>query len=267
MEKLTKQDLKGPDAFISIMHRLSAWAAHHIKAISSVLAAIAVAAVIWAGYGIYKDSKENSAQVKLFAVQKEIKTIEDEFKKAETPPPPEPPKKDKKDKVVKEAPKPEGVKRTGEISKDYRNTLESYKSVISEFPRTQAAVLAALDLGRIYYDYKDYEATVSLLEPQWKKANHPALRGLCLDQLATAYEAKGDCQNAISKWQEIENDKAMSFLLGPSLIKVGLCQEKLKNFDKAEAAYIRAQSLTNDPESSRTAKKYLRFLKAVKSSS
>ncbi len=249
-KKLTKHDLKDPDAFISNMSRISTMAFDHRRTVTAVVAVVFGSGLLWAGMGFYNDRRENRAQTDLFMAEKKLKSQEEEFGKS-TNPPTNPAEKLKK----------EPVKATGNLEADYKETVPLLKDVISKHNGTQASVIAALDLAKLYYDYKKYDEGIAVLEKTMDMAKHPVTRGLTIDQLANFNMAKGNCDKAIGYWQKLGQEKTLSFLQGSSLIKTGLCYEKLKQFDKAEQTYLRASGLTNDADTSKTAKKYLRLLK------
>jgi TolA-binding protein len=241
VEKLTKHDLRSPDAFQSGMSTFTEKMFAHRGPIVSGLVGLLLIGVGWAAYNTYRDHQEEKAQEILFQAQNKSKTTEENFTKA--------------------APKLDLPKATGNLETDYKDSLPLYQEVVQKYPSSQAAVLASLDLGHLYYEHKKYDDAVKVLDGAVKYARHPVTKGLALDQLGAALEAKGDCGSAIKQWEKIEQDKELQFLQGPSLIKMGLCYEKLKQIDKAEQTYHRAETLTSDAEAAKTAKKYLRVLK------
>ncbi len=57
-DKLTKEELKGPDMFLSFSERLFRVIEDHARSIAAVLALVAVAALGGVVYGYYSDSRE-----------------------------------------------------------------------------------------------------------------------------------------------------------------------------------------------------------------
>src|SRR5690606_15312616 len=126
---------------------------------------------------------------KLFEAQK----LYEEKQKAFQPPKPEPelPKdpKDKKAKIdeVKKAEKAPALVPTGDVDADYAESLASLRTVIKDFPKTQAAVYAAIDLGSVYVKNKKFDKAIQELEPASKVVSHPVPKAFVLDYLGLAY--------------------------------------------------------------------------------
>jgi tetratricopeptide (TPR) repeat protein len=259
VEKLTKQDLRSPDAFISSARRALEKIAEYRSVLLVVVAIAIVGGVVWAAFGSYNHKREEKAQASLFVAEKKLKAIEDGFNKASNPPNLLPAakdaKKDKKDVV------PQGPKPTGDLEADYREALKPLREVVETYPGTQAFVVASLNLAELYNQHGKYAEGIPLLEKAAQSAKHPVTKGFVWNQLGLAHQGKGDCGKAIEYWQKIEADKNLGFLHGTSLIRTGLCYEDLKQFDKAEQAYHRAEGLTGDADASKAARKYLRLLK------
>jgi len=228
VEKLTKEDIRGPDVFISNMHRFSEWAYNNRKPLLGSLVLIAVLALAWAGIGTYSAKQEDAAAETLFSAEKTLNKVDQSF---------EVPKADAQGKPIKDA-KAAAVP-TGKIDVDYKDSIDQLKDVITRFPKTQSSVIAALDLARIYHDYNKYDDSISVLTTASTVANHPATRGLVLQGLGLAYESKGDCARAVTQWQKIIDDKTMGPFQANSLIKQALCYEKLNQKDKAMEIYGR----------------------------
>ncbi len=227
VEKLTKEDIRGPDVFISNMHRFSEWAYSYRKVISGVLVLIAVAALTWAGIGTYSAKLEDAAAETLFSAEKTLNKVDQSFEV----PPASTANVHAQGKPVKDG-KALAVP-TGKLEVDYKDVIEQLRDVITRFPKTQSSVIAALDLARIYQNYNKADDSISVLNGASAVASHPATRGLVFQGLGLAYESKGDCVAAITQWQKIIDDKTMAPFQPNSLIKQALCYEKLNQKDKA----------------------------------
>jgi tetratricopeptide (TPR) repeat protein len=288
MEKLTKQDIKGPDAFQSSFEAVSHYFFKHRMPILGSLASLLLIGLLWVSYGVYSSNVESKAQEALFTAERTLNTTGDNFEKSKTAGErldalqKNKSAKSKKalDKKGDDATKAKAAadakdvaeekalteetklqKPTGNLEADYKDSIPLLKGVIEKYPSSQASVLAALDLTKLYQDHKQYEPQVPLLEKAATVARHPVTKALTLNQLAIAFEGKGDCAKAIKTWQRIEQNKELAFMAGKSLLNMGLCYEKLNQNDKAEQAYLRAEGLVKDGETAKTAKKYLRILK------
>jgi tetratricopeptide (TPR) repeat protein len=271
MEKLTKEDLKGPDAFQSSFEIISEFFFHHRMTIIGTIAGLILAGIVWAALGVYNSNVEEKAQEALFIAEKKLDLTNSDFEKLKNPQKTPSPigadgKKKTPDQLAKETAEASSefaklVKPTGDFNTDYKESLPLLKGVVERYPKSQAAVIASLDLSKIYQNYKQYDPQIDLLKSAASHAQHPVTKGLTLNRLAMAYEGKGDCPQAVATWQKIEDSKELSFLAGKSLINMGLCFEKLHQNDKAEQSYLKAEGLVKDGDTAKTAKKYLRLLK------
>ena len=90
MEKLTKQDIKGPDAFQSGFEVVSHYFFHHRINIIAGVGVLLLIGIIWAGSGIYGSSVEEKAQESLFTAEKKLESTNIAFEKAKAPPAPPP---------------------------------------------------------------------------------------------------------------------------------------------------------------------------------
>ncbi len=244
VEKLTKADLKRPDAFITETTKLAEWSFKHKNLMISIVLALVIFGIGWAGWGVYSDARESKAQNLLFSAEKIVK-------KLETPElPPSPP-------GIKTPPLPV-AKPTEEA---YQPALTALKNVVMTEPSTQAGVFAALEFARINNQFKKYGANVEVLEKVKSSGSTPVTRAMVLNALAVAYEGKGDCNKAIEQWTTIESRGDMTFMHGNAYLEKGLCYESLGQKDKAEQVYKKAEGLGKNPEVAKTAKKYLRLMK------
>ena len=237
MEKITKQDLKSPDAFISNMQRFGEWAYEKRVVILSLIGVIVFAAVVWAALGTYHSQKEDKAQEALFNATKKMTTAEDAFNPPEEMTAPGQAKKEKK--------APTATK-TGDLNVDFKEAVPAFKEVITQYGDTQAGVVASLQLGRLYHEYKKYDDEIAVLGKAATTSQHPVTKAMALTNLGSAYEAKGDCANAVDQWQKIQGSPDMAPFLGDSLIKTALCYEKLNQKDKAMATYQRFDDAEKD---------------------
>lgn len=233
--KLTKQELKSPDAFISHMAQIGEWAFENRMIIITAFIVVAVGVAVWASIGMFRAHKEDLAQESLFKAEKTLQDIDESFLpvKEDKPVDPKAAAKTAKD----EKPSAPKAVATGQLDVDYKTALPLLKDVISSYPSTQASVVAALDLGRLYHDYKKYDDEISVLTEAVPEADHPVTKAMLLDNLGIAFEVKGDCNKALEQWQKISDHPKMSAFYGKAIINSALCYEKLNQPDKALAYY------------------------------
>ncbi|MBK9294016.1 MAG: tetratricopeptide repeat protein [Oligoflexia bacterium] len=224
MEKLTKQDIKGPDTFIKQASLVTKYAQTHKKQTLTGVIVVVILAIAWAGWGFYKDLQESKAQTEYYGVYKKLKTLDE--KNTE-----------------------QSLALATELSQ-----------IANKYPITQAANLSALDASRLYFNLNKNEEAIKLLEKASKSATNSSVKAISLANLATNYEAIGQWQKAIDTLNQIEAREDMGFLHGQSLLKKGLNFEKLGQKEQAIQMYRKAEGLSKYPDIVSTAKKYLRTL-------
>jgi tetratricopeptide (TPR) repeat protein len=240
VEKLTKHDLQDPDMFLSWLQRAYDFLLNHVSKIIGTIIFIVLLGAGWAGYSLWNESRELKAQELLFQAEDILKKADEAAKKTLTKIP--------------------------NLETDYKDAVAGFNNVIENYPSSQARVMASIELTSLYLRNQKTDLAIETLSKASLKAKHAVVKGLLWYQMGIAFEAKGECQKAIDQWQNIERSKDVVFLHGTTLVSMGLCYEKLNQFDKAEAIYKKAQGLTSDPDASRTAKRYLRLIKKAEAS-
>jgi len=224
MEKLTKEDIKGPDVFIKQAVIVTDFADKHRKTIIGSLVGLVAIALLWAGWGFYIDNQESKAQDLFYQAQKKLKTLDEKNTEA-------------------------AATIAGEL-----------KAISSNYGVTQAGVLSALEASRLYFNANKNQEAIDILEKAAKSARNSTVKALVLNNLASNYEAVGQWQKAVDTLNLIETRDDMNFMHGQVLLKKGLNFEKLGQKDKAEQMYKKAEGLTKFPDVVSAAKKYLRTL-------
>ncbi len=240
--KLTKADLKNPDMFIAQTSKAAGWGVKHKPLIIGVTSVLLGLGVVWSVWGMYAENIETKAQTELYRAEKILKTAENPDSN-QTPP---------------GAPKKPQIPLTEESA---RPALDQLKKVVENYPSTQSAVFAALDYSRINYGFKKYDDNIALLQKIRNTPSSPVTGALTYNALASNFEAKDNCKEAIAEWNQIEGREEMAFMHGPVFIKKGLCYEKLGQKAEALKMYAKAEALNKSPEIAKTAKKYSRSMK------
>lgn len=218
-----------------------------IVAVVVVIVGVGVAYNVWS---YTSEKKEMSAQAALFKAEHSYKeTFLAAQRKSETPPDA---KKDPKKKEVK----PESVK---PADVDFTEAANLYKKVITEHPKTNAAMLAAHGLSSIYVDKKQFkEALDTLKQVETDKKSLVAV--LTKLKISNIYEKLGQCQDALPVLNTIAADKNNAYIKPEVLLKTGVCYEKLGQFDKARDAYTTITKEFANSTASQEAEKYLKLL-------
>ncbi|HEX4926211.1 MAG TPA: tetratricopeptide repeat protein [Bdellovibrionales bacterium] len=258
MSELTKEQIKGPDKFQKFSKSLIDWIQKNSKGVMGAAIAFMVLGVAYAGYDLYRERVEDKARVALYKAQKlqddiarqeqEAKQKEEEAKAAAD--------KAAKDKKAKAAatPAPAPV----DVAGLKASALKAYGDVIRDYPGTAASHIAVLQSSQVLLDEKKTDEAVQLFEKNKEPSRGQSLLlGAYLSQKGKVLAQKGDCESAVREWERVINNPNLSIWHGDSLVKAGVCYEKLNKKDKAVELYKKAVASHGETDAGRAAKKFL----------
>lgn len=246
-KKLSKEEVRGPDAFISTSDKVGKWIEKHKVPVFSVFGALLIigaANVAWTKYSGYREA---SAQEALYSIEAKIKKKQADIAKEQT---------ENKDK----APAAER-----NLEADFGPLLGEYGSKIKDLQGSKASLIGALHLAALYMDYRDFEKAHGFLADVVSQAGKTGTFFALLHmQYGTALTALEKHEEAKGEFQLVLNDPGSSFLHAEAVLKLGLVEEKLGNMDQAREHYTRANQEFSATDAGRTAKGYLRLMELEK---
>lgn len=199
--RISKKKLKEPDEFISTAARTLLWTKENLKLI--LMGAIIGALVVFS----------------IIVWRIRVKTREAEAFHAF----------DRASEILMSAEDPS--------SKGYQEALDEFERVQSEYPHTDAAQLAQLQLGKGFLELKQYDRAVETYR-KFLDSNpgRKLYRLFAYENLGYAYEGQGDYQRALDSFQELV-DMGESFLLPWGYLNIARCYEKLGKRQEALGNY------------------------------
>lgn len=288
-QKISKEELKSPDAVLGILNPLVLWAEENISLIFKAIGVLIFGALSWNGYVYMQNRSEKAAQEKYFLLEKSYVDQKEKYDEAAHPKKPKDlPKdlkntKDSKDvkgaknnetKIEDEKEKSENLRQaTGNLIQDYGKLPEDLKAFILENPKSLAAKMAALNLVELLNKYnKSDEALVFLNQIEKNLNPNELLSALVLNQMATLLANKKECQQAIDRWSLILKNQKISYLYNEVKLRMGLCYEALGEQQKALSLYTEVSQKAHqsadkvmgsgkDMGPGQDAEKFLRLLK------
>ena len=240
-KNLTKEDLKGPDAFQESAGIVSRFIEKHAKPLGAVALLLIVAGSSYAFYGFYKNKMEFAAQEDLYVVTA------------------------KHDILVKPATTPEGEKvaaeKAPEVKKDLSEVSALYEKVISDHKGTKASIIAATKLADLYSEQGDTEKALEVIKTVESKVKPSGLvEGLALMTIGRHYEMSGKCDMAVKPWESVLEAPSLKFLHSEAHLKLGLCYENLNDLDQAKTHYKVLSDDYGDSAAGRTGKRLLSLI-------
>lgn len=244
--KITKEDLKKDQVQVELQKGFK-WTANHFKAVTAL---VALFIVIGAGLGLagmFSHKKETQSQEKYYLLERAVSDKQRNFQEAQA------------QKNAQNGP-------SGDLAKDYGDLVSQLESFAKEHSKTQGGQMAAITLVNIYKEYKQWDLALALLESLSKDLDPSETMGaLLFTQWGNILAEKNDCTTALTHWEKVVSQKAVGFAHGELKVRMGLCYEALKDFDKAEIMYaevVKSQETNNDFSAAKDAEKYLKLMKA-----
>lgn len=156
------------------------------------------------------------------------------------------------------------LKKEGEsVTVDVTQVAEKLNHVIQEYPKSTAALQAAITLSDLYYEKKETQKALDVLESSIKNnsSNKSVIAQSLRLKLSNYLERSGDCQKALDTLKPVTDTKN-SFFKPEALLRSGLCYESLGNNDKAKEVYQKLATEHLDTNQGQQAQKYLKLLGA-----
>lgn len=245
-----KDAKKGNDPFVSGV--ATAWSGiekYRVAALSFAAAFV----LLGAGYSVYawkSKQSEVEAQGQYFLAKRTLDDIQKSFSVDE--------------KAVLEAEKnntkpPLPKQKTNDITQDYGPAVEKLESVVNQFPKSKAAVMAGLELSTLFQEYKQADRALSVMEKLEKSAAKGDITyGFVLLHKGNALQAKGDCGGAISVWERINQEKSLNLVHAESLLRQALCRDSMGETAKAQEIFRKLVQDFADTDPGKAARRFLR---------
>lgn len=241
-KKISKEELKQPDAFISLTDRVIKWVEKNKNIMMSVFAAFIF---IGGGFSLVEymnDQKNLSAQEELYKVTAQMRSAQKSLV-------------DVKDmKFTPEA-----------FDKNFPGLVAKYEMVISEHEGTSAAVMAGIESASLLSEYKDYARALSVLKKVSSVDTSSVFFGLYYSMLGRMYLSSGNYKGAIDSFKKVIASDKHKFLHSSLVLKTGVAYEAQGELDMARTQYERVVDDFKDSNSAKQAKSYLRLLSLNKS--
>ncbi|MBY0314921.1 MAG: hypothetical protein K2Q26_05345 [Bdellovibrionales bacterium] len=201
-----------------------------------------------------KSEKAEKLGSELFTIRKEYRTATEEL--AKTLPKPQ------EGKPQLEAPKP----KKADAQKAYSALVEKLDGFVKANQGTLVAVEGGLLAAEMAQSYDDWNKGAEILNSSLKDFNDKGnfLYGTAYSELGHFYAKLDKCNEATQAWEKAMGSEPVAFLKPQLRLKLGVCFEKLSQWDRAEKMYQDIINETPATLTARTAKKFLFNLKLTK---
>jgi len=253
-DKLTKEDLKGPDMFVSFSDRLFSWIENNIRAIVAGLSLAGMVAVSFVGYGYWTEGQERKAAEALFKPETELRETESKLREAQAA---------KMQALIAgkdKAPKIDEPQ-AADYGKDYAPKVAKITEAIKSHAGTKAALISSLNLANFLIQQKQFPVALEVLEaPKYRPSGNDLLAGFWHMHRGLAYLENQKADEAIKEYKEVLDAKSLKSFHAEAWLKTGVAYELKGDATKARETYEKVSRDFKDTEASNTASQYLRLL-------
>jgi tetratricopeptide (TPR) repeat protein len=126
--------------------------------------------------------------------------------------------------------------------------IQGFKNLITQYPRSAAAVTAYYRLGNLYFNRREFDAAVGAYNEFLKKAPPQSdLITLAYGGLGACQEAKKDFNKALESYERAMKTNTASSFEALNYSNIARIHEAMKNPSKAAEFYQKALGKTTDP--------------------
>jgi len=209
--KLSKKELKSPDAFQTTFERVGDYVAENKARVLVAGSALALAVVIAVGIYFYWNYYSTSA-LKLYT------------------------------KVQ------ENIMKNGDTKETANENVKIFKELIEKYPYSLSGRMAYYHLGNIYYNTGEIDRAINSYEKFVDKAgsDKTGVKFLALTSLGYSYEVKKDYKQALKYFEQAQSAYNVGFeIMG--LRNIARVYEELNDKQKALEFYKKALEKTTEP--------------------
>jgi len=245
-----KIEIKNADAVQGQLLEGAHWLEDNAKLVFAIITVAILAGLVYSVWTVIEKHQEKAAQEAYYSAEAPFAKKRDAFEKTKfkafMPP-------DQNDKTP-------GEVATGDLAKDYAIVLPPMEKVAKDYAGTAGGSQAAILVAQTYLEYKNPDKAIEFAQiPATKLSKNNTLAVLGKMLWGSALSAKGDCQQALTVWQQILDTKSADYLANDVNLRMGTCLEKMGQSDRAAEAYRNASKGADSP-ASQSAKALLRDL-------
>ena len=209
--KLSKKELKGPDAFQSSIETISDYISENKTRFYAIVTAVIFAAVIAFGIYIYWSYYQSSAREMYVNAQNNI------AKNVETP---------------------EGA----------RANIKVYQELINRYPHSWSARMSHYHLGNLYYNFGEIDNAITEYKKfvSSSRSDNAGITFLALTSLGYCYETKKDLKVALEYFEKAQKSDNIGFE-SIGFRNIARIYEQLNDKKNALENYKSALQKTTDP--------------------
>lgn len=208
--KMSKHDLKQPDAFQSTVELIQDYILENQKRFYAIVTAIILASVIAFGIYMYWSHYQSSAKDMYTKAQAATRTIDS----------------------------PESAQKN----------IQIYQELIDKYPLSWSARMAHYNVANIYYALGEYDKAIEDYKKfvSSRISDKAGIKFMALTSIGYSYEAKKDFKSALEYFQKAQDSNNVGFE-SIGFRNIGRIYEQLNDKKNALENYKKALDKTTDP--------------------
>ena len=210
--KITKKEIEKPDSFQAALNKIATYSSANRSKIYLASGIVISIVIIFSGWYLYRMNYEDKAQ-RLYAIA-HIATM----------------------KAAHQGVKPD------------QNNIRTYNDVITQYPGSKAAMMSYYQMGNIYYNLGDVDASIKAYTEFLKEVPDGSdLKILAYNGIGYCYEKKADLPHALESFEKAANAKSGGGFEGMTYRNMARIYEEMNDKGKALEYYQKALNNTADP--------------------
>ncbi len=210
--KITKKEIEKPDSLQAALNKVTAYISANKSKIYLASGIVISIIIISSGWYLYRMNYEDKAQ-RLYAMAHIA-----------------------------------GMKAARQGGKPDQNNMKMYNDVITQYPRSKAAMMSYYQMGNMHYNLGDVDASIKAYTEFLKEvADGSDVKILAYNGIGYCYEKKADFPHALESFEKAANSKSSGGFEGMTYRNMARTYEEMNNKEKALEYYQKALNSAADP--------------------
>lgn len=240
-QKISKEELKGQDAFLTASARALDFVEHHGKVFFAVIIVVILGGIAYAAAGYLGARKERLAAEAIYPSEAELKKVQG-------------PTSD----PMSMAPRPQ-------IVDDYNGKVAplvaKVEAQIQAHSDTKTAIVSAMNLSYFLVQQKRFAEAMKVLDiPKASAADSDLLLGLWDMHRGMVYLENRETEKALAIYQSVVKLDRLKLFHSEALLKIGYCHELTGDLTKARESYEKVEREFPNTEAAQSAQQSMRVM-------
>lgn len=211
-KKITKKEIEKPDSFQAALNKIATYISTNKSKIYLASGIVMLIVVISSGWYLYRMNYEDKAQ-RLYAIANIA-----------------------------------NMKAAHQGANPDQNNIRMYSDVITQYPGSKAAMMSYYQMGNMYYNLGDVDASIKAYAEFLKEVQAGNdLKILAYNGIGYCYEKKADLPHALESFENAANAKSGGGFEGMTYRNMARIYEEMNEKEKALEYYQKALTNTADP--------------------